>query len=161
MLSLKRSVQVAQLNPLTDILGSASQTHLLSFSSLTLVSFLLPVFRVTGSSNASSWSLPVWFFLCFLFWDKSWFGVGYPKWNLASDSQTSCLDVALPQAPETESLALSGHHPLSPGPVRHRILPVPPVIPSLHPHSPCLSLCTDTLIGLPASLPASSNHTFY
>lgn len=151
VLSPKGSVQASQVNPLPAILRPASQIHLLSFSPLTLVSFLLLVFRPTGSSNASSWSLLVWFFLCFLFWDKSW--LGHPKWNLASDFQTSCLGVPPPQAPKAESPASSGHYPLSPYPIGHQILPIP----RLHPHGSCPSPCTDILIGFPASLLASFN----
>ena len=92
---LSRFPRTREVSPIAEMFRSASQIHLLSFSPFTLVSFLVPVFRVTGSINASSCSLLVWFFLCFLFWDKSRFWLGHPKWNLVSDTtpQSTCFSV--------------------------------------------------------------------
>ena len=92
---LSRFPRTREASPIADTFKPASQTRLLSFSPFTLVSFLVPVFRVTGSSNASSCSLLVWFFLCFLFWDKNQFWLGHPKWNLASETspQSTCLSI--------------------------------------------------------------------
>lgn len=92
---LSRFPRTREVSPIAEMFRSASQIHLLSFSPFTLVSFLVPVFRVTGSINASSCSLLVWFFLCFLFWDKSQFWLGHPKWNLVSDTtpQSTCFSV--------------------------------------------------------------------
>lgn len=119
---LSRFPRTREVNPIADMFRSASQIHLVSFSPLTLVSFLVLVLRATGSSNASSCSLLVWFLLALLFWGKSWFGLGHPKWNLASDppdrlSQRSPAQrSSLPQAPKTEAWALSAlltlPHPL-------------------------------------------------
>ena len=90
-----RFPRTREVSPIADMFRAASQIHLVSFSPFTLVSFLVPVFRVTGNINASSCSLLVWFFLCFLFRDKSRFWLGHPKWNLVSNTtpQSTCLSV--------------------------------------------------------------------
>ena len=164
---LSRFPRTREVSPIAEMFRSASQIHLLSFSPFTLVSFLVPVFRVTGSINASSCSLLVWFFLCFLFWDKSRFWLGHPKWNLVSDTtpQSTCFSVPhlreayFPDQGLNPCLLQWKHRVLASGPPGNSQSPnfahssSNPVSPSPHLYS---SPCVDILIVLPASHLASS-----